>query len=39
MTPSLTNFLLSLLAGALVVVVPALIGLIIISQADKVQRS
>ncbi|MGB0560373.1 MAG: photosystem II reaction center protein PsbX [Spirulinaceae cyanobacterium] len=39
MTPTLTNFLLSLLAGTLVVVVPATIGLIIISQADKIQRS
>ncbi|MBW4539235.1 MAG: photosystem II reaction center X protein [Myxacorys chilensis ATA2-1-KO14] len=38
MTPSLMNFLLSLLAGLLVVVVPATVGLIIISQADKVQR-
>ncbi|NDJ16140.1 photosystem II reaction center X protein [Myxacorys almedinensis] len=38
MTPSLMNFLLSLLAGVLIVVVPATVGLIIISQADKVQR-
>ena len=39
MTPSLTNFLLSLLAGAIVVLVPATIGLIFISQKDKIQRS
>jgi photosystem II PsbX protein len=39
MTPSLTNFLLSLLAGVIVVLVPATIGLIFISQKDKVQRS
>jgi photosystem II PsbX protein len=38
MTPSLANFMYSLLAGLLIVVVPATIGLIFISQTDKVQR-
>jgi photosystem II PsbX protein len=39
MTPSLANFMYSLLAGLLIVVVPATVGLIFISQKDKVQRS
>jgi photosystem II PsbX protein len=38
MTPSLMNFMLSLVAGLIIVVVPATIGLIFISQKDKVQR-
>jgi photosystem II PsbX protein len=38
MTPSLANFLFSLLAGALVVVVPVIVGLIFISQTDKIKR-
>jgi len=39
MTPSLMNFLLSLLAGAVVVLIPAIVGLVFISQKDKIQRS
>lgn len=39
MTPSLMNFILSLVAGAAIVVIPATIALIVISQRDKIQRS
>ena len=39
MTPSLANFFFSLLAGILIVVVPATVGLIFISQKDKIMRS
>ncbi|MEG3988467.1 photosystem II reaction center X protein [Microcoleus sp. MOSTC5] len=39
MTPSLANFLYSLLVGVAVVVIPATIGLIFISQKDKIKRT
>jgi photosystem II PsbX protein len=39
MTPSLANFLWSLLWGTAIVVIPATIFLIFISQKDKIQRS
>jgi len=39
MTPSLANFFYSLLAGALIVVIPATVGLLFISQKDKIQRN
>jgi photosystem II PsbX protein len=39
MTPSLANFLYSLLIGVVVVVIPATIALIFISQKDKIKRT
>ncbi|MEM6612809.1 MAG: photosystem II reaction center X protein [Cyanobacteria bacterium P01_C01_bin.72] len=38
MTPSLFNFLLSSGLGAAIVVIPATIALIVLSQSDKIER-
>lgn len=39
MTPSLVNFLYSLLWGGVIIVIPATVFLIFISQKDKIERS
>ncbi|WP_445249437.1 photosystem II reaction center protein PsbX [Microcoleus sp. OTE_8_concoct_300] len=39
MTPSLANFLYSLLVGVTLIVIPATIALIFISQKDKIKRT
>jgi len=39
MTPSLVNFFYSLLAGLVVVVIPVVVGLVFVSQQDKIERS
>ncbi|MCT0218540.1 photosystem II reaction center X protein [Synechococcus sp. CS-1329] len=38
MTPSLSNFLSSLVYGAMIVVIPVSIALVLISQSDQVDR-
>jgi photosystem II PsbX protein len=38
MTPSLANFLWSLVWGTAIVVIPTTVGLILVSQLDKIRR-
>ncbi|ACB50087.1 MULTISPECIES: photosystem II reaction center X protein [Cyanophyceae] len=39
MTPSLANFLWSLVWGTVIVVIPVTVGLVFISQSDKIKRN
>ncbi|MGB5594262.1 MAG: photosystem II reaction center X protein [Crocosphaera sp.] len=39
MTPSLANFMWSLVWGTVIVVIPVTLALIVISQSDKIKRS
>ncbi len=39
MTPSLSNFLLSLVLGGVIVVIPVVVGLFVLSQSDQIKRS
>ncbi|WP_124976341.1 photosystem II reaction center X protein [Aphanothece sacrum] len=39
MTPSLANFLWSLVWGTVIVVIPVVVGLVFISQNDKIKRN